>query len=123
MQGILERMKEIELEMARTQKNKVRGRGVQGRRAARRVLTHARAATQATSYHLGRLKAQLAKLRTELLEPAPGTTSKAGDGFEVRARNALACFYSARQRARQRACTDDGLSSQVTKYGHARVGE
>jgi len=54
--------------MARTQKNK------------------------ATSYHLGRLKAQLAKLRTELQAPAPGSSSKAGDGFEVQ------------------------------KFGHARVG-
>jgi hypothetical protein len=63
-------MKEIEVEMQRTQKNK------------------------ATSYHLGRLKAQLAKLRTELLAPAAGaaTGAKAGDGFEV------------------------------SKYGHARVG-
>jgi ribosome-interacting GTPase 1 len=57
--GIQDRMKEIEEEMARTQKNK------------------------ATSYHLGRLKAQLAKLRTQLLEPAPGTVAKTGDGFEV----------------------------------------
>ena len=49
------------LQMARTQKNK------------------------ATSYHLGRLKAQLAKLRTALQEPVPGSAaaSKAGDGFEV----------------------------------------
>jgi ribosome-interacting GTPase 1 len=46
--GILEKMKEIELEMARTQKNK------------------------ATEGHLGGLKAKLAKLRTSLLEPAPG---------------------------------------------------
>lgn len=65
--GIIERIKEIELEMSRTQKNK------------------------ATEYHLGQLKAKLAKLRTQLLEPPPGTTSKAGDGFEV------------------------------TKYGHGRV--
>lgn len=56
--GILEKIKEIEEEMARTQKNK------------------------ATEYHLGQLKARLAKLRTELQAPAtkggPG-----GDGFEV----------------------------------------
>jgi len=54
--------------------------------------------SQATSYHLGRLKAQLAKLRTQLLEPAPGTVSKAGDGFEVQkfgnARVALIGFPS-----------------------------
>ena len=40
--GIVEKIKEIEAEMARTQKNK------------------------ATEYHLGQLKAKLAKLRTEL---------------------------------------------------------
>eukprot|EP00382_Lankesteria_abbotti_P009473 CAMPEP_0114015904 /NCGR_PEP_ID=MMETSP0372-20130328/13072_1 /TAXON_ID=340204 /ORGANISM="Lankesteria abbotti" /LENGTH=42 /assembly_acc=CAM_ASM_000359 len=41
--GILEKIKEIEAEMARTQKNK------------------------ATEYHLGLLKAKLAKLRSQLL--------------------------------------------------------
>ncbi|KAG2488633.1 hypothetical protein HYH03_012801 [Edaphochlamys debaryana] len=56
--GILEKIKEIEAEMARTQKNK------------------------ATEYHLGQLKARLAKLRTELQAPS----SKGGGdgaGFEV----------------------------------------
>lgn len=43
--GLLEKIKEIEAEMARTQKNK------------------------ATEYHLGLLKAKLAKYRTQLLEP------------------------------------------------------
>lgn len=43
--GLIERIKEIEFEMSRTQKNK------------------------ATEYHIGLLKAKLAKLRTELLEP------------------------------------------------------
>lgn len=42
--GILEKIKDIEDEMARTQKNK------------------------ATEYHLGLLKAKLAKLRAQLLE-------------------------------------------------------
>ncbi|CAI5460991.1 unnamed protein product [Closterium sp. Yama58-4] len=56
--GVLEKIKEIELEMARTQKNK------------------------ATEYHLGQLKAKLARLRTQLLEPAKGS-SGAGEGFEV----------------------------------------
>lgn len=56
--GIIERIKEIEAEMARTQKNK------------------------ATEYHLGQLKAKLAKLRTQLLEPPKGS-SGAGEGFEV----------------------------------------
>ena len=41
--GIAERIKEIEDEMARTQKNK------------------------ATEFHMGQLKAKLAKLRTQLL--------------------------------------------------------
>ncbi|WMV57436.1 hypothetical protein MTR67_050821 [Solanum verrucosum] len=44
--------------MARTQKNK------------------------ATEYHLGQLKAKIAKLRTQLLEPPKGS-SGAGEGFEV----------------------------------------
>ncbi|KAL2629348.1 hypothetical protein R1flu_014034 [Riccia fluitans] len=56
--GIIEKIKEIEFEMARTQKNK------------------------ATEYHLGQLKAKIAKLRTQLLEPPKGSTG-AGDGFEV----------------------------------------
>lgn len=46
--GILERIKEIEQEMDKTQKNK------------------------ATEGHLGMLKARLAKLRSELLTPAAG---------------------------------------------------
>eukprot|EP00922_Rhytidocystis_sp_ex-Travisia-forbesii_P054028 GHVS01080160.1.p1 GENE.GHVS01080160.1~~GHVS01080160.1.p1 ORF type:complete len:373 (-),score=52.05 GHVS01080160.1:221-1339(-) len=56
--GILERIKDIEAEMARTQKNK------------------------ATEYHLGRLKAQLAKLRSQLLEPSK-SAGKTGEGFDV----------------------------------------
>eukprot|EP00877_Chromochloris_zofingiensis_P005306 jgi/Chrzof1/14777/Cz09g15230.t1 len=55
--GILEKIKEIETEMARTQKNK------------------------ATEYHLGQLKAKLAKYRTQLQEPtSKGAT---GEGFDV----------------------------------------
>jgi hypothetical protein len=46
--GVVEQIKEIEDEYAKTQKNKN------------------------TEYHLGRLKAKLAKLRRELLEPAKG---------------------------------------------------
>ncbi|KAF3452057.1 hypothetical protein FNV43_RR08153 [Rhamnella rubrinervis] len=56
--GIIEKIKEIEAEMARTQKNK------------------------ATEYHLGQLKAKIAKLRTQLLEPPKGS-SGGGEGFEV----------------------------------------
>lgn len=55
----LRSIKEIEHEMSRTQKNK------------------------ATEYHLGQLKAKLAKLRTQLQEPAKGAGGGAGDGFEV----------------------------------------
>lgn len=56
--GILERISEIEAEMARTQKNK------------------------ATMGHLGLLKARLAKLRRELIEPKGGGGGT-GDGFDV----------------------------------------
>ena len=56
--GILEKIKDIELEMSRTQKNK------------------------ATEGHLGILKSKLAKLRTELLAP-PKSSGGEGDGFEV----------------------------------------
>ena len=55
--GILEKMAEIEAEMARTQKNK------------------------ATEYHVGLLRGKLAKLRAQLLEP-PKASAK-GDGFDV----------------------------------------
>ncbi|KAI2491733.1 hypothetical protein MHU86_22842 [Fragilaria crotonensis] len=58
--GVLERIKEIEAEMARTQKNK------------------------ATNYHLGTLKAKLAKLRNDLLvEQGGGGGGGAGEGFDV----------------------------------------
>lgn len=56
--GILERIEEIEAEMARTQRNK------------------------ATSQHLGMLKARLAKLRRELITPKGGG-GPAGEGFDV----------------------------------------
>ncbi|KAK4292836.1 hypothetical protein Pmani_034424 [Petrolisthes manimaculis] len=56
--GILERIGEIEREIARTQKNK------------------------ATEYHLGVLKAKLAKYRTQLLEPQ-GKKGEKGEGFDV----------------------------------------
>lgn len=56
--GIAEKIQEIKDEMAKTQKNK------------------------ATEYHLGTLKAKLAKLRSQLTEPDKGS-AKGGDGFEV----------------------------------------
>lgn len=56
--GILERIKEIELELSRTQKNK------------------------ATTTHIGMLKSQLARLRTQMME---GSSSGGGghEGFAV----------------------------------------
>eukprot|EP01117_Protostelium_nocturnum_P010298 TRINITY_DN3700_c0_g1_i6.p1 TRINITY_DN3700_c0_g1~~TRINITY_DN3700_c0_g1_i6.p1 ORF type:complete len:392 (-),score=108.15 TRINITY_DN3700_c0_g1_i6:90-1184(-) len=56
--GILEKIKDIEDEIKRTQKNK------------------------ATEYHLGLLKAKLARYRSQLLEPT-GKSKGGGDGFEV----------------------------------------
>ncbi|RMZ83695.1 hypothetical protein DV738_g1113, partial [Chaetothyriales sp. CBS 135597] len=54
MVNITEKIKEIEAEMARTQK-----------------------------YHLGLLKGKLARLRAQLLEPGPGAGSGGGAGFDV----------------------------------------
>ncbi|XP_060579011.1 developmentally-regulated GTP-binding protein 2-like isoform X1 [Ruditapes philippinarum] len=56
--GVLEKISEIEKEIARTQKNK------------------------ATEYHLGLLKAKLAKYRQQLLEPT-GKAGAKGEGFDV----------------------------------------
>ncbi|KAG1753926.1 P-loop containing nucleoside triphosphate hydrolase protein [Suillus paluster] len=55
----VQKIKEIEDEMAKTQKNK------------------------ATSYHLGQLKAKLAKLRRELISPSGGGGGGPGLGFDV----------------------------------------
>lgn len=57
--GILEKISDIEKEIAKTQKNK------------------------ATEYHLGLLKAKLAKYRSELLEPTKGPGAGKGEGFDV----------------------------------------
>ncbi|KAF2463762.1 GTP-binding protein 1 [Lindgomyces ingoldianus] len=66
MVNITEKIKEIEEEMRKTQKNK------------------------ATEYHLGLLKgaplilySKRARLRAQLLEPAPGASSGGGTGFDV----------------------------------------
>ncbi|KAI9011585.1 P-loop containing nucleoside triphosphate hydrolase protein [Hyaloraphidium curvatum] len=56
--GITEKIKDIELELSRTQKNK------------------------ATEHHVGMLKAKLAKFRAMLLEPQ-GKGGKPGEGFDV----------------------------------------
>jgi small GTP-binding protein len=58
MATTMDKIKEIETEMARTQKNK------------------------ATSYHLGQLKAKLAKLKRELLTPS-SSGGGGGAGFDV----------------------------------------
>jgi len=74
--GVMEKIKEIEAEMARTQKNK------------------------ATNYHLGTLKAKLAKLRNDLLVEQSGGSGGGGgeEGFDVKrlgdARVALIGFPS-----------------------------
>mmetsp|Transcript_14970 Transcript_14970/g.42604 ORF Transcript_14970/g.42604 Transcript_14970/m.42604 type:complete len:368 (+) Transcript_14970:81-1184(+) len=57
--GIAEKIADIHAEMARTQKNK------------------------ATEHHLGLLKAKLAKLRSQLLEPESGSGGGKGEGFAV----------------------------------------
>lgn len=57
--GILEKIEDIEKELSRTQINK------------------------ATMRHICALKARLAKLRSELLDPAKGSSGGAGEGFEV----------------------------------------
>ncbi|KAL3081280.1 hypothetical protein niasHT_039757 [Heterodera trifolii] len=57
--SILEKIQEIENEMARTQRNK------------------------ATMGHLGLLKARLAKLRRELISPKGGGGGGGGEGFDV----------------------------------------
>ena len=53
--GLMEKIKEIEAEMARTQKNK------------------------ATNYHLGTLKAKLARLRNELFVEQSGSGGGGGE--------------------------------------------
>ncbi|QDS70463.1 Ribosome-interacting GTPase 2 [Venturia effusa] len=74
MVNITEKIKEIEDEMKKTQKNK------------------------ATEYHLGLLKGKLARYRAQLLEPGPGAGSAGGTGFDVQkngdARIALVGFPS-----------------------------
>ena len=57
----LQKIQEIEAEMARTQKNK------------------------ATNAHLGLLKAKLAKLKRELVDGTKGGGGGGGEGFDVRA--------------------------------------
>lgn len=65
--GLLERQKAIEDEINRTQKNKK------------------------TEYHIGRLKGQLARIKTELLENAARASGGVGDGFDVRKSGDVRC--------------------------------
>jgi len=92
--GILEKMKAIEEEMAKTQKNK------------------------ATEYHLGQLKAKLAKFRTQLLEPTKAGGGGAGAGFEVgrfgNARVALIGFPSVGKSSL--LCKLTGAESEAAAY-------
>jgi len=66
--ALLERRKAIEDEIARTQKNKK------------------------TEYHVGRLKGQLARIKTEMMEHAARAAgAKGGDGFDVRKSGDVRC--------------------------------
>jgi len=92
--GIIERIQNIELEMARTQKNK------------------------ATSSHLGSLKAKLCQLKRELLEPSAGSGGGKCPGFEVQrmgdARVGLVGFPSVGKSSLLTALT--GVASEAAAY-------
>ena len=93
--GILERIKDIELEISRTQKNK------------------------ATTTHLGLLKGQLARLRTQLLLPEAGSGGGSSAGFNVPrngdGRVALIGFPSVGKSSLLNAVTD--TTSEAAAYG------
>lgn len=73
--GILEKISEIEREISRTQKNKgILGNGI-------KIPYYNLSCFVATEYHLGLLKAKLAKYRSQLLEPSK--KSEKGEGFDV----------------------------------------
>lgn len=73
--GILEKISEIEKEISRTQKNKGLIYWIYF------DLTFNITIFLATEYHLGLLKAKLAKYRSQLLEPSK--KSEKGEGFDV----------------------------------------
>ncbi|TFK93550.1 developmentally regulated GTP-binding protein [Polyporus arcularius HHB13444] len=93
--GIVEKIKEIEEEMARTQKNK------------------------ATEYHLGLLKAKLARYRAQLLEPT-SKSGGAGTGFDVQksgdARVALIGFPSVGKSTLLSKCTHTVSESAAYEF-------
>lgn len=74
--GILEKIAEIEREIGRTQKNK----GKLMLKNEMNFLPKTLLVT-ATEYHLGLLKAKLAKYRATLLEPSKSKDK--GEGFDV----------------------------------------
>lgn len=76
--GILEKISEIEKEIARTQKNKGKPICIDNERGLN-LLTCL--FSTATEYHLGLLKAKLAKYRSQLLEPSK--KGEKGEGFDV----------------------------------------
>ncbi|KAI9858959.1 MAG: Ribosome-interacting GTPase 2 [Vezdaea acicularis] len=80
MVNITEKIKEIEEEMRRTQKNKATGTCINTRSMSAVTL---KLIYRTSEYHLGLLKGKLARLRAQLLEPAPGASSGAGTGFDV----------------------------------------
>ena len=93
--GIQERIKEIELELTRTQKNK------------------------ATTTHIGLLKSQLARLRTQVMMPAAGSEGAGGnEGFSVAksgdGRVALIGFPSVGKSSLLNAVTD--TTSEAAAY-------
>eukprot|EP00929_Paragymnodinium_shiwhaense_P026428 TRINITY_DN15731_c0_g1_i1.p1 TRINITY_DN15731_c0_g1~~TRINITY_DN15731_c0_g1_i1.p1 ORF type:complete len:435 (-),score=133.30 TRINITY_DN15731_c0_g1_i1:255-1559(-) len=92
--GILGKIRDIELEMARTQKNK------------------------ATTTHLGSLKAKLCQLRRELMEPSKAGGGKKCPGFEVQkmghCRVGLVGFPSVGKSSLLSALT--GVQSEVAAY-------
>ncbi|KAI5779203.1 P-loop containing nucleoside triphosphate hydrolase protein [Peziza echinospora] len=89
MSTTVDKIKEIETEMARTQKNK------------------------ATSYHLGQLKAKLAKLRRELITPSGGGGG-GGVGFDV-ARTGVASVFPIRGKSTLLSLLT-GTHSEVAAY-------
>jgi uncharacterized protein len=73
--GILERISDIEKEIARTQKNKGKRMSLTGVHAVK-CSTELLTSFLATEYHLGLLKAKLAKYRQQLLEGVGGKKEK-----------------------------------------------
>lgn len=92
--GLLEKIKELELEMSRTQKNKQ------------------------TEAHLGQLKAKLCAAKRQLLEPGPGAGGGKQPGFEVQrygdSRIALIGFPSVGKSSLLTALT--GVQSEAAAY-------